>query len=44
MIAVCPMTSVPNYCASKAALHSFCTSLSVQLSGTHVKVMELMPP
>jgi len=35
---------VPNYCASKAALHSLSISLKNSLKNTNVKVMELMPP
>jgi uncharacterized oxidoreductase len=39
-----PMARVPVYCATKAALHSFTMSLRHQLSGTTVKVIEIIPP
>ncbi|KAF5377419.1 hypothetical protein D9757_009713 [Collybiopsis confluens] len=35
---------VPNYSASKAALHSFCNSLRVQLEDTGISVIEISPP
>ncbi|KAG5728622.1 hypothetical protein E4T56_gene1997, partial [Termitomyces sp. T112] len=43
-LAIAPAPQVPNYSASKAALHSFCTSLQVQLQGTNVHVLEIIPP
>ncbi|KIM84614.1 hypothetical protein PILCRDRAFT_818191 [Piloderma croceum F 1598] len=43
-LAIIPSPSVSNYSATKAALHSFGISLSVQLSDTNVHVMEIMPP
>ncbi|KAG6897336.1 hypothetical protein C0992_002394 [Termitomyces sp. T32_za158] len=43
-IAIIPAPHVPNYGASKAALHSFSTSLRVQLQGTNVHVLEVIPP
>jgi uncharacterized oxidoreductase len=39
-----PMTIVPVYSATKAAIHSFSISLRHQLRGTPVKVFELIPP
>ncbi|KAG6850809.1 hypothetical protein H0H93_008112 [Arthromyces matolae] len=43
-LAVTPAPMIPNYSASKAALHSFSTSLQVQLQGTNVHVLEILPP
>ena len=34
----------PTYCATKAAIHSYSETLRVQLAGTPVKVVELVPP
>ncbi len=42
-LAFVPMPSAPIYCATKAAMHSFTTSLRFQLDGA-VEVIELMPP
>jgi uncharacterized oxidoreductase len=39
-----PMTIVPVYCATKAAIHSFSWSLRHQLRKTGVKVFEVIPP
>lgn len=39
-----PIPTVPNYCATKAALHSFILTLRSQLQDTAVKVIELFPP
>lgn len=39
-----PLARVPVYCATKAALHSFCQTLRHQLSGTSIKVYEIIPP
>ncbi|TCD69987.1 hypothetical protein EIP91_005576 [Steccherinum ochraceum] len=39
-----PRGLVPNYCATKAAMHSFALSLDNQLQGTNVNVMEIIPP
>jgi uncharacterized oxidoreductase len=39
-----PLAILPLYCATKAAMHSFTLSLRHQLSGTSVKVFELVPP
>ena len=43
-LAVVPGASVPNYSATKAALHSFSMSLRVQLEGSSVHVLEVIPP
>ncbi len=43
-LAFVPLTSAPIYCATKAAIHSFTTSLRFQLSGSGVEVVDLMPP
>jgi uncharacterized oxidoreductase len=39
-----PLTIVPVYCATKAALHSFSLSLRHQLRKTSIKVFEIIPP
>lgn len=39
-----PLTMMPIYCATKAAIHSFTISLRHQLAPTGVKVMEIIPP
>ena len=43
-LAFVPLTLTPVYCATKSAIHSWTRSLRYQLSGTSVKVFELMPP
>ncbi len=39
-----PLTLVPVYCATKAAVHSFTLSLRHQLRKTKIKVFEIIPP
>lgn len=39
-----PIASMPVYCATKAAIHSFSLSLRHQLKNTSVKVFEIIPP
>jgi len=39
-----PLTIMPVYCATKAALHSFSWSLRHQLRKTNVRVFEVIPP
>lgn len=43
-LAFVPIASMPVYCATKAAIHSFDLSLRHQLAGTRVKVYEVVPP
>lgn len=43
-LAFVPIASMPVYCATKAAIHSFTTSLRHQLRGTTVRVFEAAPP
>lgn len=43
-LAFVPLPITPTYNATKAAVHSFSESLRVQLAGTSVKVIELVPP
>jgi len=43
-LAIIPPPWVPNYGATKAALHSFSVSLSVQLTDTNIHIMEIFPP
>ncbi|KAI0375347.1 NAD-P-binding protein [Pilatotrama ljubarskyi] len=43
-LSIMPYARVPNYCATKAALHSLDMSLRYQLSNTKVKVIEILPP
>ncbi|MFC4210765.1 SDR family oxidoreductase [Pedobacter lithocola] len=44
VVAYVPGITLPTYAASKAALHSYTTSLRLSLKDTSVKVFELMPP
>ena len=39
-----PMPACPGYSATKAALHSLSISLRIQLSKSHIKVFEVIPP
>jgi len=39
-----PLSRFPVYCATKAAVHSFCLSIRHQLRGTGVQVIEIVPP
>lgn len=43
-LSMVPIPTVPNYCATKAALHSFLMTLRIQLRDTGVKVIEIFPP
>ena len=43
-LAFVPLARGPVYCATKAAVHSFCLSLRRQLRDSAVKVIELIPP
>lgn len=44
IVAYVPGITLPTYAASKAAVHSYTTSLRLSLENTPVKVFELMPP
>jgi uncharacterized oxidoreductase len=43
-LAFVPLPATPTYGATKAAVHSWTQSLRVQLAGTPVQVLELVPP
>ena len=43
-LAFVPIATMPVYCATKAAIHSFTTSLRHQLRNTSVRVFEAVPP
>jgi uncharacterized oxidoreductase len=43
-LAFVPIASMPIYCATKAAIHSFTTSLRRQLRDTSIRVFEAAPP
>ena len=39
-----PIASMPVYCATKSAVHSFSVSLRHQLKATSIRVFEVIPP
>jgi uncharacterized oxidoreductase len=43
-LAFAPLSFMPVYCATKAAIHSFCLTLRHQLSNTNIRVFEVAPP
>ena len=45
-LALQPRSNIPVYCATKAALHSFCVSLAKQFkdTGSKISIVEIMPP
>jgi len=43
-LAFAPMAMMPVYCASKAAVHSYCLSLRHQLKSKSITVFEIIPP
>ncbi len=43
-LAIRPGVWVPIYSSTKAAIHSFTTSLRIQLSASTVKIIEVLPP
>ncbi|WP_030226752.1 SDR family oxidoreductase [Streptomyces sp. NRRL WC-3626] len=43
-LAFAPLKATPSYNASKAAIHMLSESVRLQLAGTSVKVVELVPP
>jgi uncharacterized oxidoreductase len=43
-LAIRPGAWVPIYSATKAAVHSFTTSLRLRLENTHISVVEVFPP
>ncbi|GAB2565368.1 oxidoreductase [Paractinoplanes abujensis] len=43
-LAYVPLPATPTYNATKAAVHSYTESLRVQLTGSNVRVIELVPP
>jgi uncharacterized oxidoreductase len=43
-LAFLPMSAVPSYCATKAAMHSWTQSLRYQLKASPVEVIEVIPP
>jgi uncharacterized oxidoreductase len=43
-LAFAPIATMPIYCATKAAIHSFTTSLRHQLRNTSIRVFEAVPP
>lgn len=43
-LAFVPLAITPTYNATKAAIHSYTQSLRIQLAGTPIQVIELIPP
>lgn len=43
-LAFTPMSIAPIYCATKAGIHSFTTSLRHQVESTNIEVIEVAPP
>jgi len=43
-LAIAPSAGAPVYCATKAAMRSYTQSLRAQLKGTHIHVLEALPP
>ena len=43
-LAITPGAGAPIYCATKSGLHTFTKCLRQQLSGTSIKVFEVLPP
>jgi uncharacterized oxidoreductase len=43
-LASVPLVITPTYNATKAAIHSYTESLRIQLAGTSIQVIELVPP
>ena len=43
-LAFVPLVKAPTYCVTKAAIHSWTVSLRVQMEGSPVEVLELIPP
>ena len=43
-LAMLPAASMPSYCASKAAIHSYTQSLRYQLKDSSIEVIEIIPP
>jgi uncharacterized oxidoreductase len=43
-LAFVPLAVTPTYCATKAAIHSYCQSMRFQLRGSGVQVIEIIPP